>query len=181
MLVSPFLLLAHQVPPLPFPFSGYLWTLVCWCALSTVQQMSSHYAEWCFVYSDQIIKVPFSQPLLILCLVFFWGLNSNGLNLIKPLWELGKGSCRLHHFAATLVVGNKQCNLKLQQKPVGKSVWQARIFIKLRPFHSVDITFLSTLSVPTQLPGQQQHTEKPSLVWNLFQILGQFNYLNFRL
>lgn len=49
---------------------------------------------------------------------FLWGL-SNGLNLIKPLWDLGKGSCRLHHFAATLVVGNKgaeQCNLKLQQK-----------------------------------------------------------------
>lgn len=56
--------------PLPFPFSGYLWILVCWCALSTVQQMSYHYAEWCFVYSEQIIKVPFSQPLLILFFIF---------------------------------------------------------------------------------------------------------------
>lgn len=28
--------------------------------------MSSHYAGWCFVYSEQIIKVKFSQPLPLL-------------------------------------------------------------------------------------------------------------------
>lgn len=43
---------------------------VCWCALSTVQQMGNHYAEWCFVYSEQIIKVKFSRPSLTPLSVF---------------------------------------------------------------------------------------------------------------